>query len=237
MVEKIYLKDAYVKDFEAMVSSVDNGIVELDRTAFYPTGGGQPSDSGTISFGNRTYKVIEVSKSGDSVLHKMESTAGLEAGAKVEGHLDWERRYMHMRLHTALHIIDGVVHKSLDGDITGGQIYDDRARMDFDVPGLDRPKVEKLIGAAQEIVDKKLKVSVKFMSKEEAVAVPGIARTAPGEELLHKLDTIRIIDIEGFDFQLDGGTHVANTSEVGRIDMVKYENKGSHNKRIEIALH
>ncbi|EET89625.1 MAG: alanyl-tRNA editing protein [Candidatus Micrarchaeales archaeon] len=236
MVEKIYLKDAYVKDFEATVSSVDNQIVELDRTAFYPTGGGQPSDSGTISFGNSRYKVIEVSKSGDSVLHKMENAQGLEAGTQIEGHLDWEKRYMHMRLHTALHIIDGVVHKNLDGNITGGQIYDDRARMDFDVPGLDRQKVEKIIEAAQEIVDKRLTVSVKFMSKEEASAVPGIARTAPGEELMRKLDIIRIIDIEGFDFQLDGGTHVANTSEVGKIGIIKYENKGSHNKRIEIAL-
>jgi len=237
VVEKIYLKDAYIRDFEATVSSVDNQIVELDRTAFYPTGGGQPSDSGIISFGNSTYKVIEVSKSGDSVMHRIENAAGLEVGARIEGHLDWEKRYMHMRLHTALHIIDGVVHKDLDGNITGGQIYDDRARMDFDVPGLDRQKVEKIIEAAQKIVDSRLAVSVKFMSKEEASAVPGIARTAPGEELMRKLDIIRIIDIEGFDFQLDGGTHVANTSEVGKIGIIKYENKGSHNKRIEIALH
>jgi misacylated tRNA(Ala) deacylase len=141
-----------------------------------------------------------------------------------------------MKLHTALHIIDGVVEKMYSGKITGSQIYDDRARIDFDVPGLDKAKAQEIIDNSQKVVNDNHKVTVKFLTKSEASAIQNIARTAPGEELLNSLDRVRIIDIEGFDFQLDGGTHVAQTKEVGKINITKYENKGSHNKRIEIVL-
>ncbi len=236
MTEKIYLVDSYAKEADAVVVAVTGNEVELDRTVFYPTGGGQPSDTGTLLFGSSSAAVTDVRKDGERVIHTVDSASGLSEGMAVHCSIDWNRRYMHMRLHTALHIIDGVVEKKYSGRITGGQIYDDRARMDFDVPGLDKQKAQEIIDDSQKVVDEDHAVSAKSMTKEEAAKVEGIARTAPGEELLEKLDTVRIIDIEGFDFQLDGGTHVAHTKEVGAIRIIKYENKGAHNKRIEIAL-
>jgi misacylated tRNA(Ala) deacylase len=232
MTNKVYLNDAYIKEIDAHVTGVNGNEITLDTTIFYPTGGGQPCDTGTIG----THNVIEVRKENDEVIHVLEAPSDLVMNETVHCVIDWGKRYMHMRLHTSLHIIDGVVEKLYQGKITGGQIYDDRARMDFDVPGLDRNKALEIMASAQKIVDEGHNVTAKILSKEEALKIPNLARTAPGEDLLGKLDSVRIIDIEGFDFQLDGGTHVANTKEVGRIEMLKYENKGSHNKRIEIAL-
>ena len=236
MTEKIYLTDSYAREIDAVVASVNGQEVELDRTVFYPTGGGQPCDTGTLSFAGRSAKVTDVRKDGAKVVHALDDAAGIAEGMVVHCAIDWEKRYMHMRLHTALHIIDGIVEKKYAGKITGGQIYDDRARMDFDVPGLDKAKAQEIIGDSQKIVDGGHKVTAKILTKEEAASIQNIARTAPGEELLNKLDSVRIIDIEGFDFQLDGGTHVAQSKEVGSISITKYENKGSHNKRIEIVL-
>lgn len=236
MTEKLYLEDSYVRQLDAVVTSVNGKDIELNRTIFYPAGGGQPCDTGAISLAERSSAVINVRKDGDRVIHTVDDASWISEGMEVQCALDWEKRYIHMRLHTALHIIDGIVEKRYSGRITGGQIYDDRARMDFDVPGLDRTQAQSIIEDAQKVVDENHKVTVKFLTKEEAAAVPNIARTRPGEELLGKLDKVRIIDIEGFDFQLDGGTHVAQTMEVGKISITKYENKGSHNKRIEIGL-
>ncbi|MCL4373556.1 MAG: alanyl-tRNA editing protein [Candidatus Marsarchaeota archaeon] len=232
MTNKIYLSDSYVREIDAIITGVQGSTITLDKTIFYPTGGGQPCDTGIIGI----YKVVDVKKDGDEVAHVLETGPGFGVGDTVHCAIDWDKRYMHMRLHTALHIIDGVVEKLYQGRITGGQIYDDRARMDFDVPGLDRAKAMEIMQSAQKIVSENHKVSAKLISKEEAKAIPNLARTEPGEDLLSKLDTVRIIDIEGFDFQLDGGTHVASTGEVGTIELTKYENKGSHNKRIEIML-
>lgn len=236
MTEKLYLEDSYAKQLDAVVTSVNGKDVELNRTIFYPTGGGQPCDTGTISLTGRVATVTGVRKDGERVIHTVDDASGISEGMKVHCALDWEKRYIHMKLHTALHIIDGVVEKMYSGKITGSQIYDDRARIDFDVPGLDKAKAQEIIDNSQKIVNDNHKVTVKFLTKSEASAIQNIARTAPGEELLNSLDRVRIIDIEGFDFQLDGGTHVAQTKEVGKINITKYENKGSHNKRIEIVL-
>lgn len=237
MVEKLYLTDSYLKEFDATVTDIgDDNTIELDKTAFYPTGGGQPNDTGAIFKDGKEYKVIDVYKRGDSVYHKLESLDGLIKGDKVQGKIDWDKRYNHMKYHTILHIIDGVVFKEGYGDMTGGQIYDDRARADFDIPGLDKDKAMKIIEDSQKVIDESHNVTVKFLTKEEAFKVPELARTEPGKELMKKLDTFRIIDIEGFDFQLDGGTHVKNTNELGKIELIKYTSKGSHNKRVEIKL-
>ena len=237
MTEKVYLRDSYARELDAKVTFAEGSNILLDRTVFYPTGGGQPCDTGIIKNGATEFKVVEVKKDGDNVVHVVDGDeSSLNIGDSVKCVIDWDKRYMHMRLHTALHIIDGVVEKLYQGKITGGQIYDDRARMDFDVPGLDKNKMLEIIGAAQKIVDENHNVTAKILTKEEASSIPNLARTAPGEDLLSKLTEVRIIDIEGFDFQLDGGTHVAHTGEVGKLEMLKYENKGSHNKRVEITV-
>lgn len=235
MVEKLYFEHMYMKEFKAKVTAADGVEIQLDRTAFYPTGGGQPCDTGTINVDNAAYNVVEVIKKGDDIIHKIDKE-GLSVGKDVNCNLDWKKRYMHMRFHTALHILDGVVSKNNNGLMTGGQIYDDKARADFDIPGLDREGVLRLINAAQAVIDEAHAVEAKVMSKDEANKITNLARTAPGEELMKNMANIRIIDIVGFDFQMDGGTHVANTKEVGKISLLKYENKGSHNKRIEISL-
>ncbi len=236
MTEKLFLKDSYLKEFDAIVTKIENGEVLLDRTAFYPTGGGQPSDTGFLFKDNQTFKVTDVHKLGDNVYHVTENSENLKVGDHVKGKIDWDRRYARMRYHTALHIIDGVVFHMGNGTMTGGQIYVDKARADFDIPGLDKDKVLKILEESQKVIDEKHPIEVKFLTKEEAFKIPELARTEPGKELMKKLDTFRIVDIKDFDFQLDGGTHVKNTGEVGKIELSKYENKGSHHKRVEIIL-
>ena len=236
MTEKIYLSEAYAKEFEGTVKVVSGPAVILDRTVFFPSGGGQPFDTGILTSEKGEFKVIETKKEGDDVVHILDHESGLLQGANVHGKIDWEKRYIHMRLHTAIHIIDGIVEKRNQGSITGGQIYDDRARVDFDIPGMDRQTVETMIGEAQKIVDAGYKVYPKTFMKEEALKMENLSRTEPGRELMRQLDEVRVIVIEGFDMQMDGGTHVSSTKEVGKISLFKYENKGSHNKRIEIKL-
>ncbi len=234
-VDKLYLDHMYMKEFKAKVISVEGTAIRLDKTAFYPTGGGQPCDIGTIHTGDGIYNVIEVVKDGDDIVHKVDKE-GLAVGKEVNCNLDWEKRYMHMRFHTALHVLDGVVSKKHTGLMTGGQIYNNKARADFDIPGLDKEGVLRLIGEAQIVINEGHAVEAKNMSRDEANKITNLARTAPGEELLKNMQNVRIVDIVGFDFQMDGGTHVANTKEIGKITLLKYENKGSHNKRIEISL-
>ena len=235
MVEKLFWKDQYMKVFNATVVASEGGI-ELDRTAFYPTGGGQPCDIGTLSLGGDRINVVEVKKDGDRIIHLTEKDISITPGTAVVGEIDWGRRYAHMRYHTLLHIVDGVVEKYYGGKVTGGQIYQDRARMDFDIPMMDRQKADEIAAKAQEVIDEKRTVAQKFLSVDEAAAIPNLSRTLPGNELLKKLDSIRVIDIEGFDMQLDGGTHVANTSEIGKIRLDSYESRGAHNKRVSFVI-
>ncbi len=236
MVEQIYWADAYMKEFSATVTGIWGSGILLDRTAFYPTGGGQPNDTGTIKIGEAEYEVQDVRKDGDEILHFVESTEGIAAGTRANCAIDWGRRYAHMRYHTALHIIDGIIMKRHEGIITGGQIYENRARMDFDVPNMDKDMMDSIISEAQAVVDAGKAVIPKFIDKAEALRIQDLSRTKPGNDILAKLDKVRVIDIEGFDMQLDGGTHVANTIEVGKILLDKYENKGQRNKRVSIKL-
>jgi len=236
MVEKLYLSDSYLKEFDATVTSISGNNVELDRTAMYPTGGGQPCDTGVIKAGEKTYEVIEVKNSDNGIIHVLGRQPEFSVGTKVHCSINWQRRYAHMRYHTAVHIIGGIITKKYGGMYTGGQIYEDRARDDYDMPSLNRETAAKIIEEAQAVADEGHRVLVKMLSKEEAMKIESIARTAPGEELLKTLSTVRVIEIEGFDAQMDGGTHVSNTKEVGKMVLTGFENKGSHRKRIEIKL-
>jgi misacylated tRNA(Ala) deacylase len=143
---------------------------------------------------------------------------------------------MLMRHHSALHILDAVVEKEYHQGITGGQIYTDRARLDFAIPSLTKEMVQDLIDKTQEIVDRGVPINAKILTQAEALAIPGLARTQPGEELLRRLSSVRVVEIEGIDRQMDGGLHVANSKEVGKIKFNSYENKGSARKRVEISV-
>ncbi len=233
MTELLYLKDCYLREFEATVIDVAEDWVILDRTSFYPEGGGQPSDTGWMEWGQNRSQVTHVMKKNGEVYHVVGGELPAR-GAKIRGIIDWDRRYRHMRYHTALHILAGVVYHLYNSTITGSQISEDKARIDFTLEDLSKEKVEKIESEANRVVEEGRNVNIKFISREELVSNPQLIRIKP--ELIPNIPVLRIIEIEGFDAQLDGGTHVANTREVGRIKVLKTVNKGKFNKRLEIIL-
>ena len=234
MTEALYLHDAYLQRFDATVASVSPEGILLDRTAFYPMGGGQPADSGQLTpGGGASVRVADVRKTPVGILHVVDGPAGWPVGQPVVGELDWDRRLSHMRHHTALHILSGVVFRRVGSGITGSQIYDDRARMDLSVPNFDRSVAESLIDGGNEVVREARPVTVRCLPREEAMRDPSLVRVA--QELLPDVAVLRLIDIEGVDVQADGGTHVGNTREVGCVRLEKIENKGAKNKRLYIT--
>lgn len=236
MTEKLYWNDAYLKEFEAKLTEIAQNTVVLDRSAFYPTGGGQPNDTGTLYIGNDAYTVLDVKKEGDKIIHVLAKQPMSNVGDGVKGIIDWQRRYAHMRYHTAVHVIDGIIEKDYGGMATGGQIYETRARVDFDLPSLNADTALAIIAKAQTVINEGHRISARVIKREEALKIPNLARTEPGKELIKSLPEVRVLDIEGFDVQSDGGTHVANTKEVGTIQLKKVESKGTHRKRMEILL-
>ena len=226
-----------MKEFKAKVEKCSENKVVLDSTAFYPTSGGQPHDTGMMNINGNAYKVLDVAKDGEDVVHTLDSDVEASAGDEVQCSIDWDRRYAHMRYHSAIHLVDGVFEKNYNsGKITGGQIYTDRARVDFDMPDLDKELAIKIVEKANEVAQEGHEIVAKVLTKEEAMATPNLARSAPGVELIAKLESIRVVDIVGVDMQADGGTHVRNTKEIGRMSVGKFENKGKHSKRVEILL-
>jgi misacylated tRNA(Ala) deacylase len=233
--EQLYSTDAYVRAFDATVAEVTpEGGVILDRTAFYPTGGGQPHDTGTLSWQGGTSTVVEVRKSGDQVVHRIEGETPA-AGTRLHGEIDWDRRYWLMRLHTALHSMSGVIYQLYGSTVTGGQMYPGRARMDFQLPDLNQERLQRIEERTNQLLVEGHPVSVRFLSRDDAFQVPDLIRTRVNL-LPEGIQVIRIVNIEGIDQQADGGTHVANTREVGRVRIAGSENKGKGNKRLEIVL-
>ena len=237
MTKKLYYTDMYGKEFDASVVSVGDDYIMLDKTLFYPSSGGQPNDTGILKSKNGEISIVDVKQENGEIMHITEDLKDISQGDSVHGIIDWNRRYIHMRYHTAVHIIDGVVSNDYkNGLLTGGQIYNDHARVDFSFDIIDRELITEIISKANEIVNSGLKVFEREITSKEALEIPGIARTEPGRQLIEKLPVVRIIEIENFDFQADGGTHVHNTKEVGKIEMLKIENKGKGHKRLSFRL-
>ncbi len=233
--ELLYARDAYLRSFDATVTDVtSDGAVILDRTAFYATGGGQPHDLGTLTWDGGSASVVEVRKSGDLVLHRVDGDPP-SVGTQVHGEIDWERRYALMRYHTALHSMSGVIYQLFGATVTGGQMYPDRARMDFLLPDLSRERLQQIEQRTNELLEEGHPVSIRFLPREEAFQIPDLIRTRVNL-LPEGIEIIRVVNIEGVDQQADGGTHVANTREVGRVRIAGSENKGKGNKRLEIVL-
>ncbi len=234
MTEALYLRDAYLRTFVARVTEVEPPYVVLDRSGFYPSGGGQPGDVGSFRSGDgESWRVTEVEKSVKGIRHSVEP-APPGVGTELEGTLDWDRRYTHMRYHTCLHILSGVVFRRFGSDITGGQIYFDRARMDLSLPEFDRVIADDVVREMNDVISRALPVSVRFATREELQANPSLVRV--DAQLMPDVPEVRLIDIEGFDVQADGGTHVRSTSEVGEVRLQKIENKGARNKRLYLTL-
>jgi misacylated tRNA(Ala) deacylase len=233
--ELLFASDAYVRTFEATVAEVTpEGGVILDRTAFYPTGGGQPHDLGELSWEGGGARVVEVRKAGPRVVHRLEGDTP-DVGTNVHGDIDWERRYKLMRHHTALHSMSGVIYQLYGATVTGGQMYPDRARMDFQLPDLSQERLQHIESRTNELLAQERPVTIRFLPREEAFQIPDLIRTRVNL-LPEGIQIIRVVDIEGIDQQADGGTHVANTREVGRVRIAGSENKGKGNKRLEIVL-
>ena len=235
MTLSLYLTDAYLREFEGTVSKLaDHGVV-LDESTFYPGGGGQPCDSGTlVGPGGESWTVSGAEKSESGVIHWISEEPLPSPGDRLRGSIHWERRYQHMRYHTALHILSGVVFHRFGSGITGGQIYSDRARMDFSLPDFSRGLADSLIEAMNQVVQRAIPIHVRFISREEATHDPSLIRVAV--DLMPEVSEVRLVDIEGFDVQADGGTHVRSTREVGEVRLEKIENKGARNKRLTLTL-
>ncbi|HNH27324.1 MAG TPA: alanyl-tRNA editing protein [Anaerolineales bacterium] len=238
MTELLYQTDAYLKEFSAVITSVDAEAraVVLDRSAFYPGGGGQPCDFGTLEVNGVKYPVEKVKKQGDDVLHVLGGTEPLPTpGSASLGTLDWVRRHKLMRTHTALHILCGTVFRDYGAKVTGGDMEPLKGRMDFEFETMRAELVREIEAAVNAEVKKNHEIRVKILPREEAFQIPDLIRTKINL-LPEGIMQVRTVEIVGLDLQADGGTHVANTSEVGTIKVVEYKSKGAINKRLYIEI-
>ena len=229
MTELLYLEDSYATEFTAKVIKADGTEVVLDRTLFYPTGGGQPHDTGVLKKGDEQYKVIGCRKGDEGVVHVLEKE-GLREGDEVEGTIDWERRYRLMRCHSAAHIVSYVVEKETGAKITGNQLGEEKGRIDYNLPDFDREALPGYIDKANEIIKKGLPMKVSAVSVEEAKNMPNLFKLAA--KMPPEVEEIRVVSIGDLDDQADGGTHVKTTDEVGTITLGKVENEGKSNRRM-----
>ena len=236
MTDLLFHKDSYLQSTNATAIKIveDNGIV-LDRTVFYPGGGGQPHDLGVISIGNQNVAVTKVQNVKGEVIHWVEDNHGITTGQSVTAEIDWDRRYTLMRTHTALHILCGVVWRDYKAQVTGGDMQPGTARMDFEFENMTAEFAEQIEDTINREVNDNRTIEVNFLTREQANQVPDLIRTKINL-LPEAISEIRTIDISGLDLQADGGTHVKNTSEVGYIKVTGHESKGRINKRLRIAL-
>ena len=235
MTEELFLGDAYLGKFEARIVSLAGREVVLDKTAFYPGGGGQPTDKGTLGIGPIRASVVDARREGGEVVHVLDNAIP-DTVRDLKGELDWERRYAHMRYHTALHTLSGIIWKAFDAKVTGGQMREDRARMDFSFPGKWTAEVVgEIERLTNEALDEDRLVRVYELPREEALKNPDLIRTQVNL-VPERVKTVRIVEIEGIDTQADGGTHVANTGEVGALEITAHKSKGRQNKRVEFVL-
>ncbi|MGH2537698.1 MAG: alanyl-tRNA editing protein [Candidatus Promineifilaceae bacterium] len=235
MTDLLYQTDAYLRRFEAQVTGNFEGGLTLDRSAFYPGGGGQPADQGVLSAGGRHWRVVSVNRAGSDPLHLLDGADLPEAGVAVTGELGWERRYQLMRTHTAMHILCGVIWRDYGATVTGGQMEPLRGRMDFKFEGLGRDLVAEIETAIGREVEAARDVRVAILPRAQAFQIPDLIRTEVNL-LPEGLSQVRTVEIVGLDLQADGGTHVANTREVGRLRIADYMSKGKVNKRIYLEI-
>lgn len=234
MTELLFHTDAYLREFDATVVAVEGERVALDRTALYARSGGQPSDFGALGMGDVEYRVVDSKKQGDLVWHQLDCP-GMNVGAAVHGSVDWARRYMLMRTHTALHILCGVIFRDYGASVTGGDMEPLAARMDFEFDRMSGEFAQEVEQRINTEVAAWRDVRAKILPRAQAFQIPDLIRTKVNL-LPAGIEQVRVVEIVGLDLQADGGTHVANTREVGTIRVVGHESKGKLNKRLRIAL-
>jgi misacylated tRNA(Ala) deacylase len=230
----LYQTDSYLKQFTAKALAIQDGALIFEQTAFYPGGGGQPADAGVIRWQNQNLALRKVEKKGDAVLHHLDGY-GPQPGDDIEGVLDWERRYALMRTHTALHILCGVIWRDFGAPVTGGNMEPLKARMDFELESMSADFAERVEAAVNCEIMAAREIRVRILPREEAFQIPDLIRTKINL-LPEGIQQVRTVEIVGLDLQADGGTHVANTREVGRIKIAGHESKGKINKRLRIVI-
>jgi misacylated tRNA(Ala) deacylase len=234
--EELAPQDSYLSSAEGHILEVSDGGLFLDRTVFYARGGGQPGDVGTISWDGGSVEVVDTIRRDGRPFHVVTEGATLpDSGTPVQGLIDWDRRYVTMRTHTALHALSGVVYRDYGAKVTGGNMTPGEARMDFELDGISVEfgrEVERILN--EELV-KGYPTEIITMAREIALEDPDLIRTKVNL-IPEFVEEIRVVDIKGLDRQADGGTHVKSTLEVGRIEVVKTESKGKSNKRMRIRV-
>ncbi len=232
MTELLFHTDSYCQEFDAVITRLvpEEKAVVLDRTAFYPGGGGQPNDVGHLN----GMRVVKARKAGDEVLHVLEGDLP-SVGASVHGEIDWNRRYQLMRTHTAMHILCGTVFRDYGALVTGGDMEPLKGRMDFEFERLQKDLVVVIEAAVNQEVQNARDVRVQILPRAEAFKIPDLIRTKINL-LPEGIQQVRTVEIVGLDLQADGGTHVRNTSEVGHIRVADYKSKGASNKRIYVEV-
>lgn len=237
MTENLYYADAYLQEFEAEISAVseDGRAVALDRSAFFPGGGGQPSDTGHFILEGETFTVGEAYAANGLTWHRLDRAVPADfKGRRLRVALDWERRYALMRHHSGLHVLNGVAYLAFGSLVSGAQVYDDRARVDLTLEDLSQERVEYLEREANAAIAKAIAMTPRFVTPDEAATMPELVRTL--NAMPPQSEKMRIVEIEGLDRQFCGGTHVANINELGTLKIISTRSKGKFNKRLEIAL-
>ena len=237
----LYLEDSYLKEWEAEVVEISGEnekagkFIILDQTAFYPNGGGQPYDTGKIVrlSDNSEFQVVYTGKFEGKISHEVDKE-GLKNGDKIKCFLNWERRYKLMRMHTAAHILSPIINKQTDALITGNQLDVEKSRVDFDLENFDKEAFKDYIKSANDIISWNLPITSCYVSSDQLANDKSLCKLAKG--LPPDLKEIRIIDIQSFDKQADGGTHVKSTGEVGKIVFLDAENKGAKRRRVYFTL-
>ena len=232
MVAELFRQDSYLKEADAVVTALEERGVRLDRTNFYPTGGGQPGDTGVLRWDGGEAAITDTVKAdGGDVLHVLApDTARPPAGTRVKAVLDWDRRYRHMRMHSALHVMSAVI----KGNVTGGQVGADKSRLDFNLDG-EVPTKEWVTEEINKLLAVDLPVVPQWITDDELAARPELVKTMSVRPP-SGAGRVRLLSIEGVDLQACGGTHVARTAEIGRVECTKIENKGKMNRRFIITL-
>ena len=226
--ERIFLEDPYLREFDALVTSSREGWLELSRTAFHPGGGGQPFDHGWISWSGNSHPMTAMREEGESLWHQV--GVDLKVGQEVRGVLDWPRRYALMRHHCLLHVVNALAHQRFGGLVSGAEIGPERSRVDLSVGTFTRDDIPAFEAAVNEVIRRALRVRASVVPESELEERPELVRTLKVKPPVVN-GTVRIVELEGFDGQACGGTHVHSTEEIGEARIVKFDNRGKNNKR------